>query len=235
MEKALAETGTFVVYGNTSRITTAAEDFAAFYNIQVESNNLKDQEIYTKLRSEEGSSAADIVSSLAFFPYLMPSLAFGAIYLAMSAKVPWLRGFLLLALVGSVKYLPFSSRSGVNAMLQLSGEIVENRRALHGQRDAAGRLGKLDRIGQDVDQNFLQLRIVADIVVVRRAEDASFVLQALVAALGHDHGVDLLQDRAEGEFLPAQHQTSGLDPAHIQDVIDQPQKMPRAWALPAPR
>ena len=61
VEKALAESGTFVVYGNTSRITTAAEDFAALYNIPVESNNLKDQEIYTKLRSEEGSSAADMV------------------------------------------------------------------------------------------------------------------------------------------------------------------------------
>ena len=61
VEKALAESGTFVVYGNTSRISTAAEDFAALYNIPVESNNLKDQEIYTKLRSEEGSSAADMV------------------------------------------------------------------------------------------------------------------------------------------------------------------------------
>ena len=61
VEKALAESGTFVVYGNTSRISTAAEDFAALYNISVESNNLKDQEIYTKLRSEEGSSAADMV------------------------------------------------------------------------------------------------------------------------------------------------------------------------------
>ena len=61
VEKALAESGTFVVYGNTSRITTAAEDFAALYNIPVESNNLKDQEIYTKLRSEEGSGAADMV------------------------------------------------------------------------------------------------------------------------------------------------------------------------------
>ena len=72
-----------------------------------------------------GSRLANLISSLAFFPYLMPSLAFGAIYLAMSAKLPWLRGFLLLALVGSVKYLPFASRSGVNAMLQLSGEIEE--------------------------------------------------------------------------------------------------------------
>ncbi|MGX8706481.1 MAG: ABC transporter permease subunit, partial [bacterium] len=33
--------------------------------------------------------------------------------------------FALLALVGSVKYLPFASRSGLNAMLQLSNEIEE--------------------------------------------------------------------------------------------------------------
>ena len=72
-----------------------------------------------------GSKLASWVNALFFFPYLMPSLAFGAIYLAMSSQIPWLRGFLLLALVGSVKYLPFASRSGVNAMLQLSGEIEE--------------------------------------------------------------------------------------------------------------
>ena len=61
VEKALAESGTFVVYGNTSRIATAAEEFAAMYNIPTESNNLKDQEIYTKLRSENGGEAADMV------------------------------------------------------------------------------------------------------------------------------------------------------------------------------
>lgn len=51
VEKALAETGAFVVYGNTSRITTAAEAFAELYNITVEPNNLTDRDIYTKLRS----------------------------------------------------------------------------------------------------------------------------------------------------------------------------------------
>ncbi len=75
--------------------------------------------------NRKGSRLANLVSSLAFFPYLIPSLALGAIYLAMSAKVSWLHGFLLLALAGSVKYLPFASRSGVNAMLQRSGEIEE--------------------------------------------------------------------------------------------------------------
>ncbi len=74
---------------------------------------------------KRGTRLAGWVNSLSFFPYLMPSLAFGAIYLAMSSRIPWLRGFLLLSLVGSVKYLPFASRSGVNAMLQLSGEIEE--------------------------------------------------------------------------------------------------------------
>ena len=61
VEKALAESGTFVVYGNTSRIATAAEDFAALYGITTEANNLKDQEIYTKLRNENGNEAADMV------------------------------------------------------------------------------------------------------------------------------------------------------------------------------
>lgn len=74
---------------------------------------------------KRGTRLANTVNSLAFFPYLMPSLAFGAIYLAMSVRISWLNGFALLALIGSVKYLPFASRSGLNAMLQLSGEIEE--------------------------------------------------------------------------------------------------------------
>ena len=72
-----------------------------------------------------GSRLASWVNSLSFFPYLMPSLAFGAIFLAMSSGIPWLSGFPLMVLAGSIKYLPFASRSGVNAMLQLSGEIEE--------------------------------------------------------------------------------------------------------------
>ena len=63
VEKALAEEGTFIVYGNTSRIATAAEAFGELYGLKVESNNLKDAEIYTKLESESNGSAkgADMV------------------------------------------------------------------------------------------------------------------------------------------------------------------------------
>lgn len=77
-----------------------------------------------------GTKLSSFVNSLAFFPYLMPAMAFGAIYLSMFAKrnlfIPPLYGtFALLVLVGAVKYLPFASRAGANAMLQLHNEIEE--------------------------------------------------------------------------------------------------------------
>lgn len=63
VEKAKAEEGVFIAYGNTSRITTALESFCALYDIKAEGNNLKDGEIYTKLEAEAKSKSkgADMV------------------------------------------------------------------------------------------------------------------------------------------------------------------------------
>lgn len=75
-----------------------------------------------------GSKLSRIVESLAFFPYLMPAMAFGTIYLAVATgeSFKWLYGtFGLLVLVASIKFLPFASRSGVNSMLQIAPEIEE--------------------------------------------------------------------------------------------------------------
>ncbi len=75
-----------------------------------------------------GSRLSRMVESLAFFPYLMPAMAFGTIYLAVatSANFKWLYGtFALLVIVSAVKFLPFASRSGVNSMLQIAPEIEE--------------------------------------------------------------------------------------------------------------
>ncbi len=59
---AQAETGNFIVYGNTSRIETAVTAFGELYGITVESSNLKDGEIYTKLENEVAAdSGADMV------------------------------------------------------------------------------------------------------------------------------------------------------------------------------
>ena len=73
-----------------------------------------------------GTKLSSWVSGLSFFPYLVPAMAFSAIYLAISTNFPFLtNSFLILVLVGSVKYLPFATRAGTNSMLQLSPEIEE--------------------------------------------------------------------------------------------------------------
>ncbi|MBQ2527525.1 MAG: iron ABC transporter permease, partial [Spirochaetales bacterium] len=78
----------------------------------------------------KGTKLSKIVDSLAFFPYLMPAMAFSAIYLSMFSVrrflIPSLYGtFFILALIGTVKYMPFASRSGINSMMQLSNQIEE--------------------------------------------------------------------------------------------------------------
>jgi iron(III) transport system permease protein len=73
-----------------------------------------------------GSKISGWVSGLSFFPYLIPAMAFGAVYLAIASNVTFLtNSMLILVLAGSVKYLPFATKSGTNAMLQLSPEIEE--------------------------------------------------------------------------------------------------------------
>ena len=72
-----------------------------------------------------GSHLGKTVDMLAFVPYLLPSLALGGAFLTMATTFGLANTLLILVLVGAVKYLPFASRSGINAMLQLSGEIEE--------------------------------------------------------------------------------------------------------------
>lgn len=74
---------------------------------------------------KRGTKLARTVDNLAFLPYLMPSMALGAAFLAMAQQFGLGKSFIVLLLVGSIKYLPFASRSGINAMLQVSGEIEE--------------------------------------------------------------------------------------------------------------
>ncbi|MCQ2398067.1 MAG: iron ABC transporter permease [Sphaerochaetaceae bacterium] len=74
---------------------------------------------------KRGTKLAKAADNIAFLPYLMPSMAMGAAFLAIGAKMGLSKTMALLIIVGSIKYLPFASRSGINAMLQLSGEIEE--------------------------------------------------------------------------------------------------------------
>lgn len=74
------------------------------------------------------SKLANYVNSMAFLPYLMPSVAVGAAFFILfsSGKINLFNTYLALIIVGTVKYIPFSSRSSLNSMLQLSNEIEES-------------------------------------------------------------------------------------------------------------
>ena len=82
------------------------------------------------------SRLANFVGSVAFLPYLIPALCFGTVFFSL-IKQPsfsfldatttgseW-SAIAICCIVGGIKFIPFASRSGTNAMLQLSAEIEE--------------------------------------------------------------------------------------------------------------
>lgn len=73
------------------------------------------------------SKWANYVNSMAFLPYLMPSIAVGVAFFILFSNqyVNLFNTYTLLIIAGTVKYIPFASRSSLNSMLQLSGEIEE--------------------------------------------------------------------------------------------------------------
>lgn len=80
-----------------------------------------------------GTLLAKWLEGVAFAPYIFPSIALGAIYIGMFSK-PWgplpaLYGtFTILVLITVVKNLPFTSRTGIAAMLQIDKSLEETAR-----------------------------------------------------------------------------------------------------------
>lgn len=66
------------------------------------------------------------VNAVSFLPYLLPSLSVGAAFFVFGNSMGILNTYGLLILVGTIKYIPFASRSALSSMLQLSGEIEES-------------------------------------------------------------------------------------------------------------
>ena len=74
------------------------------------------------------SKFANYVNAVAFLPYLMPSIAVGVAFFILFSNeyMNLFNTYTLLIIVGTIKYIPFASRSSLNSMLQLSGEIEES-------------------------------------------------------------------------------------------------------------
>jgi iron(III) transport system permease protein len=78
-----------------------------------------------------GSVLSRTVENLSFMPYMIPGIAFGGIYLTLFARswgpLPALYGtFALLGLACTVKYLPYSSASGITAIHQIDPSLEES-------------------------------------------------------------------------------------------------------------
>lgn len=77
------------------------------------------------------------VNNVAFFPYLMPSVALSLIFMLLATKIgiaatsASIGIFIVMVIVGVIKYIPFASRTSLNAMLQLSEEIEEAGMIMH--------------------------------------------------------------------------------------------------------
>jgi iron(III) transport system permease protein len=72
------------------------------------------------------SHGARFVNGLAFFPYLMPSLALSQCFYLLGVNLKMASMWIVVGVIlGTVKYIPMASRSSLNAMMQLSGEIEE--------------------------------------------------------------------------------------------------------------
>jgi iron(III) transport system permease protein len=105
---------------NTLKLSVATATIGAFLGLLI-------GYFVVRLR---GRKLAQVLEQVAFLPYLVPSIAFGAIYLTMFAQpigpIPRLYGTLtLLILISVVKYLPLASRSGISSMLQVGNELEE--------------------------------------------------------------------------------------------------------------
>ncbi len=93
-----------------------------------------------------GSRLARVVEQVSFLPYVIPGIAFGAIYLTMFARpvgpLPALYGTIwIIILAAMVNRLPFASRTGISAMMQI-GHSLEEAAEVHG----AGFFTRLKRI-----------------------------------------------------------------------------------------
>jgi iron(III) transport system permease protein len=77
-----------------------------------------------------GTRLGKLVEQISFIPYVIPGIAFGAIYISMFAQpvgpIPALYGtFALLVIVSVSKHIPYSARTGASAMMQVGRELEE--------------------------------------------------------------------------------------------------------------
>ncbi len=116
-------TGILGAFGNSIKLGFSAALFNGVLGLLVG---------YAVVRGR-GLKLSSWLEGIAFAPYIFPSIALGAIYIGMFSTsigpLPALYGtFAILVLITVVKNLPFTSRTGIAAMLQIDKSLEETAR-----------------------------------------------------------------------------------------------------------
>lgn len=149
-----------------------------------------------------GLKSGKLVEQMTFIPYLIPSIAFGAMYLAMFATdtkislfgreitvIPSLYGtFAILVLVSIVKHLPFASRAGTANMMQISQELEEA-----GQLAGAGFLTRFARIITPLSKNGFMSGLMLILISIMKELDLIVILmspsQATLSYMAYSYSI----------------------------------------------
>ena len=143
-----------------------------------------------------GKFLGNVMELVVFVPYLMPSLAFGAIYLSMFSRPHWfipsLYGtFALVILVSVVKNIPFAARTGQSSMMQISTELEEA-----AQIEGIGFVKRFVKIIAPLAKNgFMSSFMVTFIGVIKELD------LILLVATPKDYNLPLLSYQYKNSFM----------------------------------
>ena len=82
-------------------------------------------------------------------------------------------------------------------------------------------IGEFNRVTQDIDQHLLQFHSVPYIIIIQHRIYDAFILHAFGCCLPIADGIDSIQKLLRWNLLILQQHLPALNPAHIQDIIDQ--------------
>ncbi len=99
-------------------------------------------------------------------------------------------------------------------------QIIVYRCARHRHDNRPRCFGKLDRIAQNLAEHLFKFCLIANVIIIYRAQGMTFITEPLLTALGLDGCINLLQHGREVEFFPAQGHLPGFNPAHIHYPVD---------------
>ena len=95
----------------------------------------------------------------------------------------------------------------------------------HPHRDRAARRGKLDGVGQQVQQDLVQPGLIAVDILVGHIHRIHIKLQLFCVDLPADDGFQIVQHLRKVDFHLFQMELSAFDAAHIQHIVDEREQM----------